>query len=108
MISTNPAAPTLTFTAWPINTKYFATLPADVQRIMLEEGARAGTEMTRLTLAMEKDYLAKMKGAGMTLVDDVDVAAFAKVTAPAYKAFPKWTPNLHETVMGVLGKPATR
>ncbi len=96
------------FTAWPINARYFASLPGDVQRILLEEGARAGAEMTRLTIAMEKDYLARMKGAGMTLVDDVDLAAFAKVTSPAYKAFPKWTPNLHETVMAVLGRQAAK
>ena len=75
-----------------------------MQKVLVEEGRRAGAEMTRLTLAMEKDYLAKMKGAGMTLVDDVDLAAFARATAAAYKAFPKWTPNLHETVMAVLGK----
>jgi tripartite ATP-independent transporter DctP family solute receptor len=96
------------FTMWPINTRYFGGLPADVQKTLVEEGRRAGTEMTRLTLAMEKDYLAKMKGAGMTLVDDVDLAAFAKATAAAYKAFPKWTPNLHETVMAVLGRSGAR
>ena len=54
------------FAMWPINTSYFGKLPADVQKVLLEEGRRAGAEMTRLTLAMEKDYLAKMKGAGMT------------------------------------------
>lgn len=47
--------------------------------------------------------MSKFKAAGVTFVD-VDLAAFQKVTAPVYKAFPKWTPGLHETVMGALKK----
>ena len=70
----------------------------------MEEGARGGAEMTRLTLAMNDDYVKKLKDGGVTFVEDVDLAAFQKVTAPVYKAFPKWTPNLHETVMSVVRK----
>ncbi len=90
------------FTMWPINAKYFKSLPADVQQILVEEGAKGGTEMTRLTLAMNDDYVAKLKAGGVTFVSDVDTAAFQKATIPVYKAFPKWSPNLHETVMAVL------
>ncbi len=90
------------FTMWPINAKYFKSLPADVQQILVEEGAKGGTEMTRLTLAMNDDYVAKLKAGGVTFVSDVDTAAFQKATTPVYKAFPKWSPNLHETVMAVL------
>jgi tripartite ATP-independent transporter DctP family solute receptor len=92
------------FTMWPINAKYFKSLPADVQQVLVEEGARGGAEMTRLTLAMNDDYVRKLKDAGVTFVEDVDLAAFQKVTAPVYKAFPKWTPGLHETVMSVVAK----
>ncbi|BAT59400.1 sialic acid-binding periplasmic protein SiaP precursor [Variibacter gotjawalensis] len=90
------------FTNWPINAKYFATLPADVQQILIEEGKKAGAEMTRLTLELEKDYIQKFKTAGITFVEDVDLDAFQKVTTPVYSAFPKWTPKLQETVLGTL------
>lgn len=90
------------FTNWPINAKYFATLPPDIQQILIEEGKKAGVEMTRLTLELEKDYIQKFKAAGITFVEDVDLDAFQKVTTPVYSAFPKWTPKLQETVLGTL------
>ena len=92
------------FTMWPINMKYFRSLPADIQQILVEEGAKGGAEMTRLTLAMNDDYVKKLKDGGVTFVEDVDTAAFQKTTTPVYKAFPKWSPNLHDTVMAVLKK----
>jgi tripartite ATP-independent transporter DctP family solute receptor len=89
------------FVTWPINAGYFNKLPADVQKVLLEEGKKAGDEMTRLTLELHDDYVAKFKAAGVTFVD-VDNAAFQKATTSVYKAFPKWTPNLHDTVMKAL------
>ncbi|MEO7007576.1 MAG: hypothetical protein ABI156_00375, partial [Caldimonas sp.] len=77
-------------------------LPKDVQQIMLEEGQKAGAEMTRLTLASQDEYIKKFKAAGVTIVDDVDIPAFQKATASVYKAFPKWTPGLRETVLANL------
>jgi tripartite ATP-independent transporter DctP family solute receptor len=91
------------FVMWPMNAKYFASLPADVQRVLIEEGKKAGDEMTRMTLALNDDYVSKFKAAGVTFVD-VDGGAFQKATAPVYKAFPKWTPGLHDTVMDALKK----
>jgi tripartite ATP-independent transporter DctP family solute receptor len=88
--------------AWPINAGYFNRLPKDVQAVLLEEGERARKEMTRLTLEQEKGYVEKFKQAGVTMVTDVDLAAFQKVTEPVYSAFPKWTPGLHQTVTKIL------
>ena len=92
------------FVMWPMNINYFNKLPADTQKILLEEGKKAGDEMTRLTLTLESDYVAKFKAAGVTFVPDVDLAAFQKSTAGVYKAVPKWTPGLHDTVMAALRK----
>jgi tripartite ATP-independent transporter DctP family solute receptor len=89
---------------WPINNNYFNKLPKDVQQVLLEEGAKAKEEMTRLTLELDKDYMAKFKQAGVTFVEDVDLAAFQKATAPVYNAFPKWTPGLHQTVTKILAQ----
>jgi len=91
------------FVMWPMNINYFNKLPADVQKVLLEEGRKAGVEMTRLTLELQNDYVNKFKAAGVTFTE-IDRAAFQKVTAPAYKAFPKWTPGLHETVLSELKK----
>jgi hypothetical protein len=37
-------------------------------------------------------------------VSDVDLPAFQKATSSVYKAFPKWTPGLHDTIMAALRK----
>lgn len=89
---------------WPMNANYFNRLPKDVQTVLLEEGAKAKDEMTRLTLELDKDYMAKFKQAGVSFVEDVDLAAFQKATAPVYAAFPKWTPGLHQTVTKILAQ----
>ena len=92
------------FLMWPINASYFNKLAGDVQRVLLEEGRRAGDEMTRLTLELQNDYINKFKAAGVQFVTDVDVPAFQRATASVYKAFPKWTPGLHDTVIAALRK----
>ena len=92
------------FVMWPINASYFSKLPADVQKVLLEEGKKAGDEMTRLTLESQNDYVNKFKAAGVTFVSDVDIGAFQKSTSSVYSAFPKWTPGLHDTVLGALRK----
>ena len=89
------------FTMWPINAGYFSRLPGDIQTLLLEEGARAGAEQTRLTEQMNADYVKQFEAAGVTFVES-DLAAFRKLTEPVYSAFPKWTPKLHETVMATL------
>lgn len=92
------------FVMWPINIAYFNKLPGDVQRILLEEGQRAGDEMTRLTLELQNDYMNKFKAAGVSFVTDVDLPAFQSATTSVYQAFPKWSPGLHNTVIGALRK----
>lgn len=92
------------FVMWPINASYFNRLPADVQKVLLEEGQKAGDEMTRLTLELQNEYMNKFRAAGATFVTDVDLPAFQRSTAAVYKAFPKWTPGLHDTVTAVLRK----
>jgi TRAP-type transport system periplasmic protein len=90
------------FNMWPMNISFFNRLPKDIQQVLLEEGAKAGKEMTRLTLASQAEYIAKFKAAGVTFVTDVDVPAFQKATASVYTKFPKWTPGLRETVLSTL------
>ena len=60
--------------------------------------------MTRLTLEKQEQYLAQFKEAGMTIVEDVDLAAFQKQTESVYSAFPNWTPGLHEQIQAIIAK----
>ncbi|HVL57138.1 MAG TPA: C4-dicarboxylate TRAP transporter substrate-binding protein [Burkholderiaceae bacterium] len=92
------------FVMWPMNAGYFNRLPKDVQQVLIEEGAKAGDYMTKLTLEQQQSYVDRFKQAGVTFVTDVDLPAFQKATASVYKAFPKWSPGLHETVTQILRK----
>jgi hypothetical protein len=40
----------------------------------------------------------------MTIVEDVDLAAFQKSTESVYRAFPNWTPGLHEQIQAIIAK----
>lgn len=87
---------------WPMNNGYFNRLPAEIRTILLEEGAKAREEQTRLTLEQEASFVERFRGAGVQIVTDVDIAAFRRASEPTYRAFPRWTPGLHETVRRIL------
>jgi tripartite ATP-independent transporter DctP family solute receptor len=89
-------------TGWPMNNGYFGRLPVDVRTVLLEEGARAGEEQTRLTKEMEAGFVERFRGAGVTIVTDVDIPKFREASAATYRAFPRWSPGLHETVRRIL------
>lgn len=88
-----------------MNEKVFASLPADVQKILVEESARAGEQMTRMTLENDKKLLEDLKKQGVTVISDVDIKAYRAATAPVYSAFPKWTPGLYARVRKILDQP---
>ncbi len=95
------------FTAWInliMSENFFQSLPGDLQEIILEEGHRAGEEMTRLTLEKQDEFIDMFREAGITIVDDVDIAAFQEVTASVYDAFPEWTPGLHRTIQDIISQ----
>ncbi|MEN0073427.1 MAG: C4-dicarboxylate TRAP transporter substrate-binding protein [Paracraurococcus sp.] len=89
-------------TGWPINNGYFIRLPADVRTVLLEEGGKAQQEQTRLTREQEAGFVERFRGAGVEIVSDLDHAAFRNASAATYKAFPKWTPGLYDTVRKLL------
>ncbi len=89
-------------TGWPINNGTFNRLPAEVRTVLLEEGAKAGLEQTRLTREMEAGFVERFRAAGVEIIGDVDIPAFREASAATYRAFPKWTPGLHETVRKLL------
>lgn len=65
--------------------KYFDSLPPEYQKILIEECDRAGLETSR---EMEKEVESlkqQLTQKGMTIVKDVDLAAFKKAGDSAYK-----------------------
>jgi tripartite ATP-independent transporter DctP family solute receptor len=68
-----------------VSKKWFDSLPPEYQKVLVEECDKAGIETSK---AMEKevDTLRKeLAGKGMTIVQDVDIAAFRKAGEGAYK-----------------------
>lgn len=95
------------FIAWVnfvMSESFFDSLPQDLQALLLEEGRKAGEEMTRLTLEKQDEYLARFKEAGVTVVEDVDIPAFQAATESVYSAFPQWTPGLHQKIRAILAQ----
>ena len=95
------------FTAYlglSMNAGVFDKLPADIRTALLEEAAKAGDHMAKLTearqLAVIKDFEAK----GVKIVNDVDIAQLQKATEVVYTQFPKWTPGLHDRVRKILAQ----
>ncbi|MEW6424744.1 MAG: C4-dicarboxylate TRAP transporter substrate-binding protein [Bacillota bacterium] len=70
-----------------ISAKFFNSLPPDYQKILVEECNKAGLETSRLIMdKLEKEAKQQVKDKGMTIVEDVDLAAFKKAGEKAYTA----------------------
>lgn len=72
---------------------------------ILEEEAKAACEW--LTGETVKNYEAEVKqieAKGVTIVRDVDRAAFAEATKVVYTKFPNWTPNLYDRVRAAIAQ----
>lgn len=85
-----------------ISTKFFNSLPPEYQRILVEECERAGLETSREIFRLEAEVKQQLKGRGMTVVEDVDLAAFRKAGEKAYEVL-KIT-QAKEAVYKELGK----
>lgn len=92
------------FTFWVINAEYFASLPEDIQEVLAEVGREAGALCTELTLKREDEYKDMFRKAGVTIVEDVDTAAFRAKTADVYTQFPDWTPGLYQEIQTILAE----
>ena len=68
-----------------VSTKFFNSLPADYQRILVEEADRAGEETSQQILKSEAEVKQQLKGRGMTVVEGVDLAAFRRAGEKAFE-----------------------
>jgi tripartite ATP-independent transporter DctP family solute receptor len=69
-----------------ISAKWFNALPADYQKILVEECDKAGLETSKLIMdKLEKEVKADLIKRGMVVVDNVDLPAFKKAGEKAYE-----------------------
>src|ERR687893_289715 len=68
-----------------VGSKFFDSLPAEYQTVLVEECKRAERETSEKMLASEQAVKQQLKGRGMTINEDVDLAAFRKAGEAAYE-----------------------
>ncbi len=68
-----------------ISAKFFNSLPADYQKILVDECDKAGLETSKKIFASEKEVKKQLIAKGMVAVEDCDIAAFKKAGEKAYE-----------------------
>jgi tripartite ATP-independent transporter DctP family solute receptor len=69
-----------------VSAAFFTSLPAEYQTALVEECQKAGRETSEKILASEQSVKQQLKQRGMTIVEDVDLAAFRSAGEKAYQA----------------------
>ena len=90
------------YVAMVTSTDFFKSLPPDLQAVLLDEGKKAGAELTQLTLASDAGYAEEMKKNGVQIVTDVDNKAFAEKARVAYAKVPGLTPGMYDKVRAAM------
>lgn len=81
------------YTTWVTSSHLFATLPPDLQSILLEEGRRSAENLTKATVAQDEQFADQLRKAGTQIISDVDIAAFQKASSGVYQSLPNLTPG---------------
>jgi len=69
-----------------VSAQWFDRLPKEHQAILIEECDKAGEETSKEIFRLEAEVEQQLKGRGMTIVKDVDLAAFRRAGDKAYEA----------------------
>jgi tripartite ATP-independent transporter DctP family solute receptor len=68
-----------------VSAKWFDSLPKDFQTALVDECEKAGEETSKEIFRLEAEVEKQLRGRGMTIVKDVDLAAFRKAGDKAYE-----------------------
>lgn len=83
-----------------ISDKFFQGLPKDVQPVLQEEAHKTADYITDLYKKRNEEAKQTLKQHGMTIVEDVDKAAFRKATETMWKQWEnRWGVGMHYKVM---------
>lgn len=69
-----------------VGSRFFQSLPETYRTALVEECRRAGQETSRHIAEREQEVRRQMLSRGMTVVDNLDIAAFRRAGARAYEA----------------------
>ncbi|WP_291633175.1 C4-dicarboxylate TRAP transporter substrate-binding protein [Clostridium sp.] len=92
------------FTTWVTGTKFFDSLTADQQKILMETGDEAGLYNNTAQEKASKETLEKFKTEGVEIIE-IDSAEFKKAAMEFYslpEVNSKWTPGLYDTVKAAM------
>ena len=95
------------FTTWCVGDKFFSSLTADQQKLLVKTAKEAGDYNNTLQDKAETDAISKMKEAGVTVYEpnDSEKAEFKSAGENFYSYTDitgSWTPGLHDTVKKIL------
>jgi len=68
-----------------VSAKWFASLPKEFQQVLVEECDKAGEATSRRIFKLEEEVERDLRKRGMTIVEDVDLAAFRRAGEKAYE-----------------------
>ena len=68
-----------------VSARWFDSLPKEHQAVLVEECDKAGEATSKEIFRLEAEVEQQLKGRGMTVVKDVDLAAFRKAGEKAYQ-----------------------
>ncbi|MCX7962110.1 MAG: C4-dicarboxylate TRAP transporter substrate-binding protein [Burkholderiales bacterium] len=69
-----------------VSAKWFDSLPREIQQVLVEECDKAGEATSRRIFELEAQVEQELRKRGMTIVKDVDLAAFRRAGEKAYEA----------------------
>lgn len=83
---------------------YFATLPSDIQALIIEEAQELGRHTTTELRSLESELVSKFESAGLTIVRDIDKQAFMEATTSMYQQYPGWPAGIRDTIRKAAGE----
>lgn len=89
-----------------INNNRFINIPKDLQDILIKTTTDAGDWLNQQTIETYENYLQLLINEGMTIIDDVDRAAFReKCKGPILEEWgKKWTESLYDEIVEMGGQ----
>ncbi|MBU2865228.1 C4-dicarboxylate TRAP transporter substrate-binding protein [Reinekea forsetii] len=86
-----------------ISPKVWDKLTAEQQKIVMEELEAGAISNTNAVVKLDAEFKQKLEDLGVTF-NEVDSAAFSKLTAEVYNQFPQWSEGIHGTINAELEK----
>ncbi|EHA16367.1 TRAP transporter substrate-binding protein [Halomonas sp. HAL1] len=85
-----------------VSASWYNNLSEANQAIFQEESSAACDRMSEASIASYEAGIEKLAAEGMTIISDIDRAAFAERAAGIAEAFPEWSPGLYDQAKSIV------